>query len=450
LLERIGTVVLILIVILIGVSILGYLCNWKWTGLHGTTEGGPKTLWDWLDLLIIPVVLAAGALWFRKEEQEIERIRSEAEAHTARFVAEQRAQEAALETYFDRMSELLLDKDNPLLASKAGSAYQEMAFTRTVTVLRRLDTKRRNLVFDFLRDARLLGIKTQREVRTDAGTKRMEVESDPVAIFAGRNMQGIDLSEANLSEANLEEANLSGTDLSRANLRKANLIGAELYKAKLGKANLSEAHLDVAKLTEADMKGADLSGVYMPGANLEGANLQEVRIIRSPDFLTVLPYAELREANLSGADLRGAYVDSATMNEVNLTGANLTGAVLRATFMKARLYRANLSEADLSSNWMVEAKLYGANLSKANLSKTHLSGADLREADLNGADLSEAELGPHTWGSGENQRKVSAADLRKVSNLTCVQLKQAKNWEKANRDDELRCGAEIPELSQDK
>jgi hypothetical protein len=36
------------------VVVCGYLFGWKWTGL------AKRTLWDWLDLLIIPAVLAGG------------------------------------------------------------------------------------------------------------------------------------------------------------------------------------------------------------------------------------------------------------------------------------------------------------------------------------------------------------------------------------------------------
>ena len=50
----------------------------------------------------------------------------------------------------------------------------------------------------------------------------------------------------------------------------------------------------------------------------------------------------------------------------------------------------------------------------------------LREAKLSGADLHKANL------SG-------------AENLTCKQIKYARNWETAYRDPELACGAPIPE-----
>src|SRR5216684_2699377 len=61
-----------LIVAVIVVVILGYLYNWDWTGFTASTSPPPtiviyqpgKTLWDWLQLLIIPVVLVVGGYIF--------------------------------------------------------------------------------------------------------------------------------------------------------------------------------------------------------------------------------------------------------------------------------------------------------------------------------------------------------------------------------------------------
>ena len=60
-----GAFVLVVLVIL-----LGYVFNWEWTGLGSsvspTTYHPEKTLWDWMQLFIIPAVLAVGTVWFTK------------------------------------------------------------------------------------------------------------------------------------------------------------------------------------------------------------------------------------------------------------------------------------------------------------------------------------------------------------------------------------------------
>jgi ABC-type nickel/cobalt efflux system permease component RcnA len=98
------------------ITILGYWLRWSWTGLE------TKSAWDWLELLIIPIVLGAGALWFNRQErraqndletrrQESEQALAREERKNNREIAEDRARDDALRSYFDRMSELLLDKN---------------------------------------------------------------------------------------------------------------------------------------------------------------------------------------------------------------------------------------------------------------------------------------------------------------------------------------------------
>jgi uncharacterized protein YjbI with pentapeptide repeats len=159
-----------------------------------------------------------------------------------------------------------------------------MASTRTLTVLRRLDEKRRNQVFQFLRDARLLGVKKSRGDREEADPQETAADDgDPIAVFVGRNMSHINLSGAYLYGANLSGAYLYGANLSRALLYGANLSEAYLYEAMLREANLSGANMYGANLY-----GANLIGAYMHGANLSRANLMK---------------ANLSEANLSGTNL---------------------------------------------------------------------------------------------------------------------------------------------------
>ena len=56
-----------------------------------------KTLSDWMELLIIPLFLAGGAFYLNRSERT-----------TEREIAADRQQEAALQAYIDRMSELLI------------------------------------------------------------------------------------------------------------------------------------------------------------------------------------------------------------------------------------------------------------------------------------------------------------------------------------------------------
>src|SRR5690242_14968369 len=96
-----------------------YRFAWPGTGFQG------KTVWDWLSLLVVPLVLALVALFF-----------NQANTRTERQIALDKQRNDLLQAYLDRMSELLLEKG--LRTSQTDSEVRNVARTRTISVLRQL------------------------------------------------------------------------------------------------------------------------------------------------------------------------------------------------------------------------------------------------------------------------------------------------------------------------
>ena len=210
-----------------------------------------KTVWDWMDLLIVPLALVVIGLVFTmlqdarqqriedqraRQAQKIENQRAEAE----RELAEQRAQDEALQAYLSQMGSLLLEKD--LRESKEDSEVRTLARARTLTVLGRLDPSRKKALMQFLVEADLV--------------QRVEGR-DPII-----SLRGADLSDAYLSDSrDLSGANLVGADLSGADLN-----GAELSDANLSGVYLGDANLRGAKgVTNEQLAAArSLKGATMP------------------------------------------------------------------------------------------------------------------------------------------------------------------------------------------
>jgi len=322
-------VLCILVIVLLVVIAMAYLFNVNVPGLHG------KTLWDWMQLLFIPVVLAAAGFWFNHRERKAAELRAAAEreieqqrAKAEQEISSDNQQEAALQAYLNEMSELLLHEN--LRKSEPGDEVRKIARVRTLTVLPRLDPKRKGNVLLFLAESDLIG-------------------HDPIIDLTRADLSGVQLYKPWLNEVNLQETNLSEADLYEADLLGANLRKADLYKAHLAwatlhgvnlrEANLSRADLHKAELGEADLSEADLSEADLQSANLENADLSR---------------AIVRSANLSEAKLRKANLQGAMLINANLHGANLAGADLSET----DLYSANIS----SEQWEKAKSLRGATM----------------------------------------------------------------------------------------
>jgi MFS family permease len=86
----------------IGLILAAYWFGWPNTGFQG------KTVWDWLQLLIIPLVLALAALFFNQANSRTERQIAMQRYEQDQQIALDKQREDLLQTYLDRMSELLL------------------------------------------------------------------------------------------------------------------------------------------------------------------------------------------------------------------------------------------------------------------------------------------------------------------------------------------------------
>lgn len=224
-------------------------------GLGGWTGFGKKTLWDWLQLLIVPVVIGVGvtvgAAWF----------------------TEQRTQEEALQSYLDQMGQLMTDEG--LRESESGDAVRSLARARTLTVLDRLDGPRKASVLRFLAESELI-------------TKGEEEESSPIVVnLHGANLRGVDargslavaVTTPDLTGADLSEADLSGADLSWVTLTDTYLRNTILRDADLSGTNMIRADLTAADLTGANLYDADLTDANLKVARLEDTNVSKAKAV---------------------------------------------------------------------------------------------------------------------------------------------------------------------------
>lgn len=280
-------VVLFLVVSLLG----GYFGRWGWVGVTARTVPTvkdrtyvpPKTLWDWLQLLIIPAALAAAGYWFTTQQRQRDAEAAERQHRDDADLVLDKQREDLLATYFDRVSDLLLKGElHQMPIGSTQGRGPAVAHARTLTTLRRLDAERKASLVKFLYESGL-------------------ITGDTPII--------------NLSGADLEEADLRWTDLRGAHLRGAFLKGAHLKGAHLEEAHLEGVVLRGAHLRWVVLKGAHLEGAHLEGAVLKGDHLEGDRLEGAD-----LTRADLRGAHLEGADLRGA-----DLREADPTGADLDG-----------------------------------------------------------------------------------------------------------------------------
>jgi hypothetical protein len=242
-------------------------------GKYGFDE---RTLWNYLDVFLVPVVVAAATIWLTVWENRRQLKDQKNRRDRELEIEGQRAQDAALQAYLDKMSELLIDGQ----LRKEEDRYADKRITaraRTLAVLRQLDDGgRKRTILLFLREARLINRK------------------DHLRDCLKLNPPIVGLRDADLTNANLRHAKLINTNrdepisLEEANLEGADLLGADLQGADLQKTNLKKADLTGANLNEANLSGAKgwSAKQVAAAAYLEGTTMPDGRTLRgdkSPD-----------------------------------------------------------------------------------------------------------------------------------------------------------------------
>ena len=199
-----------------------------------------KSLWDWMELLVIPAALALGVWWLKREQRRSE-LRAALETERRNLLA----------TYFDRMQELLLERG--LKDTAEGKEVEEIARARTLHALRSLDGERKGHVVRFLVDSGVLARQTK------DGSYHSVVRLS-YADFSNANLENVHLEGVNLWCANFENANLKNAHLVGTNLPYAFMKGAILDHADLSGAYLKEAVVEPDQL----LRARNLEGATMP------------------------------------------------------------------------------------------------------------------------------------------------------------------------------------------
>jgi uncharacterized protein YjbI with pentapeptide repeats len=255
-----------------------------------------KNLWDWLGLLIIPIVLAIGAALIGRAQQNREFQAREFESRQAEetrqnewAIEKDRQEQTIITEYYSRMGQLMLEYD--LRSSSADDDIRYIARAISVGVFRGINATRKGQVLQFLYEADLINT------------------PDPIV-----NLRGADLSQAELQSAELPKAHLAGIDLHEAKMNHANLAGSDFSNANMIHIELRRSNLKEAKLSEA----------YLSGAHLHEADLHTAVLIKA-----LLNDASMIQANLQDADISGGNLVGADLSCAALQGANLSDAKCR-------------------------------------------------------------------------------------------------------------------------
>ena len=264
-----------------------------------------KTVWDWLSLLGVPLTLFFLGAWLQQKQQE----RAGKLSEDQQKIADNATKEEVLQTYFDRLSVLLIDKNLIALSNKSNLSKITSIPLSNKSQSSTITSEEQELLDSSLDVIRARTLSILRRFENDAERKTSVIKFLVETEIVGKsklNLQGAELQEVNLQGARLQFARLQFARLQFARLQWAQLQWARLQFARLQGADLKWAELQEADLFAAKLQEADLFAAKLQGAKLQGAELQKATLIS----------ANLEGANLEGANLEFAFLQWADLKDI--------------------------------------------------------------------------------------------------------------------------------------
>jgi len=230
---------LFLLILAIVAIVSNWIANFKWSGFQ------KKSFWDWLQLLIVPLMLALGAFY----------LNSAADFRDYQIAQEQKHQEI-LTDYFSKMQDLIVEtkKSKQTPGSKESNSEERLllefrptAQALTLSVLEQLDGKRKGKVITYLAESQLIN------------------KIDPLIQLGGANLQKLELK-------------------GRQVFSSINIVGANMTATELSDILISDSDLSTVNLTEAVLQDVTFENSNLSGINLDGASLTNVSLDKNNKY----------------------------------------------------------------------------------------------------------------------------------------------------------------------
>ncbi len=307
-----------------------YLYDQPWTGFgkgvgNNVQSNSPKTLWDWLELIIVPISLSLIAWFFKKSEIK-----------TEKAISLEKNREGELYSFYDYVQNIHFSTD--LNDNRTKEMVSVLASARAKVIIGNLDVKRKASFIKFLYEVGFINI------------------DGPIIVFDRPDFSGINLDNNSLFKMTIRGADFSNSSFEFSTLSFSIFSGSCFSKSSFYFAQLQRAYFDWCEVDSADFSHA----------NLEKASLGRL-IGKNPNFSN----AYLVEAHLIGAYLYKA----------NFQKANMTQSILcRSKFISANFSYTDLSYADFTDANLMYANLKGANLEGTKFVRTIISQRQLNRA----------------------------------------------------------------------
>jgi uncharacterized protein YjbI with pentapeptide repeats len=303
-------VVLLWLIIAVVALTSNIVSNFKWSGFQ------KKSLWDWLQLLVVPSMLAFGAFYLNYSS----------EARDKKLADEQHKQEV-VKDYFSKMQSLILEEKRIRISEtpseqikrdyysknsssskdqqKLSPESQSIARALTLAVLDEVNGSQKGKIIAYLAEAGLIEQPTPAIRLNSANLKEIILEDinlDKVMINYA-NMTGANMTDVTFRNSDISYSDLSNSTLKNVNFNNPNYIEDQIKAPKTaGVTKIGSVNLKGSTIIDGNFNFTNLqtSTTTNKGLNFDGATLKYTTEDKAKNFKSLILNSDFSNACFSG------------------------------------------------------------------------------------------------------------------------------------------------------
>jgi uncharacterized protein YjbI with pentapeptide repeats len=381
------------------IFVLSQLSRYEWSGFQN------KRGWDWLALLIVPIVLAVAVNFVQNDAAERQKVSDLS-----------RSQQQLMLEYFKNVKDIVLKEKKDMELNQEGSnpnmqinqenlspQAKKLIASFTKVLVPNINGVQKRQVIDFLYDLGM--IKCEGEPQD--GVSRVQ-SCGEVRYSSSKNNQKFSDNLINLSEVNFENVDLREMQLPNLYLPKVNLNGANFTKSNLDGADLTDSSLNKANFDWASLRNASFvspnisSNNYYPSQGKNYLLKLFLSLLPNQPVKCVLPSSKLRDIQRYqsydrdyGREKEDVKYNFRSVKDYvpNVDDDGLKERLL--VFSKDAVYKNYqkcFSRLKLENLYLKDADFRGFDLRGTSFKNSYLAGAKINGANLEGTNLEGAYL----------------------------------------------------------
>jgi uncharacterized protein YjbI with pentapeptide repeats len=327
---KIKNFIIPLISLITFISVIYYGYEVEWTGFNSyyDIEGNfhlKKFLWDWLEIMLVPIFIASIGLFYTNFSTNQENLRSE-----------HKIQNEMISKYINTLYEYF----------KLKNQTQELtAFIRgqTLNILQELEGFQKANIVQILYELKLIKLSSNRKAF-------LEYANFENLIISQKNLAGINLRKTSINCSHISNAIFSSSDFSFSTFINSNLKNNKFIECIFEFVNFYYSTSENNDFSYSNLENCSLSNVKFSDSIFNNANLRssslDHSVFKNICFRnSILKYADLSCSRFINCDFSNADLTSANLTKTKLYNSNLANVKLDY----ATLNKTNLSEQQWSS-----------------------------------------------------------------------------------------------------